>query len=66
MEDVAFSQAMKRLGAAAAPRARVTTSGRRWERDGILRTAVLMWRLRLAYWLGAKPDELARRYADRR
>jgi rSAM/selenodomain-associated transferase 2 len=66
MEDVAFSRAMRRLGAPAAPRARVTTSGRRWERDGILRTAVLMWRLRLAYWLGAKPDELARRYADRR
>jgi hypothetical protein len=30
----------------------------------VLRTVLLMWRLRLAYALGASPDELARRYAD--
>ena len=62
MEDIAFSKAMKRRGPPACLRARVTTSGRRWERGGILRTVLLMWRLRLAYFLGASPDELARRY----
>lgn len=65
MEDIAFSKAMKHRGAPAALHEKVTTSGRRWERQGVLRTMVLMWRLRLAFFLGAEPDELARRYAGR-
>jgi rSAM/selenodomain-associated transferase 2 len=64
MEDVAFSKAMKRSSAPACLRERATTSARRWERDGVLRTVLLMWRLRLAYFLGVSPDELARRYAS--
>ena len=62
MEDVAFSKAMKRRAPPACLRARVTTSGRRWEQRGVLRTIVLMWWLRLAYALGADPAMLARRY----
>ena len=62
MEDVAFCKAMKRRGPPACLRARVRTSGRRWEQRGVLRTVVLMWRLRLMYFFGAHPDELARRY----
>jgi hypothetical protein len=53
---------MKRRGPPACLRGRVTTSGRRWESRGVLRTIVLMWRLRLAYFLGARPDDLARIY----
>lgn len=64
MEDIAFSKAMKRISPPASLRARVRTSGRRWERHGVLRTVLLMWRLRLAYFLGASPDQLARRYAS--
>jgi rSAM/selenodomain-associated transferase 2 len=63
MEDIAFSRAMKRVSPPACLRARARTSARRWERHGVLRTVLLMWRLRLAYWLGADPDELARRYS---
>jgi rSAM/selenodomain-associated transferase 2 len=62
MEDIAFSKAMKRRSRPACLRERVTTSARRWEKNGVLRTVLLMWRLRLAYFLGASPDELARRY----
>jgi rSAM/selenodomain-associated transferase 2 len=62
MEDVAFSKAMKRSGRPACLRNRVVTSGRRWESRGVLRTVVFMWRLRLMYFLGARPDDLARRY----
>ncbi len=62
MEDVALSTRLRRLGRPACLRQRVTTSSRRWERDGVLRTIVLMWRLRLAYALGADPRVLARRY----
>lgn len=62
MEDVALSRALKHATAPAALRDRVVTSGRRWERHGIFRTIVLMWRLRAAYALGADPHRLARRY----
>lgn len=65
MEDVAFSKAMKRLYRPVCLRERVVTSGRRWEKRGTLRTILLMWRLRLAYWLGADPARLARRYDGR-
>ena len=62
MEDIALTRALKRVGRPLCLRARVTTSGRRWERQGVLRTILLMWRLRLAYFLGAEPSLLARRY----
>jgi len=66
MEDIAFSRAMKRRGRPACLRERVSTSGRRWEARGVLRTIVLMWRLRLLYALGVAPQRLARQYADPR
>ena len=62
MEDVALSKALRRASRPACLRTRVLTSGRRWERRGTLRTILLMWRLRLAYALGADPAALARRY----
>jgi rSAM/selenodomain-associated transferase 2 len=62
MEDVALSQALKRRGRPLCLRETVTTSSRRWERRGVYRTMALMWRLRLAYWLGADPAVLADRY----
>ncbi|MDP2298116.1 MAG: TIGR04283 family arsenosugar biosynthesis glycosyltransferase [Pseudolabrys sp.] len=62
MEDVALSAAHKRLGRPLALRARVTTSGRRWRQNGTLRTVLLMWRLRLAFYFGADPAKLARAY----
>ena len=65
MEDVAFSKAMKRRSPPACLRAKAVTSGRRWDEQGVLRTMRLMWRLRLAYFLGTAPDELARRYAGK-
>jgi rSAM/selenodomain-associated transferase 2 len=62
MEDVALSARLKRVGRPLRLRSRAITSGRRWEKHGVLRTIVLMWRLRLAYYLGAEPAVLARRY----
>jgi rSAM/selenodomain-associated transferase 2 len=62
MEDIALSRALKRYSRPVCLRQRVLTSSRRWERDGIARTVLLMWRLRLAYFLGADPDRLARIY----
>lgn len=62
MEDIALSARLKRVGAPACLKDRVLTSGRRWEKHGILRTIVLMWRLRAEYFLGTAPEILARRY----
>jgi len=64
MEDVALSARLKAISAPACVAARAVTSGRRWERRGVLRTVLLMWRLRLAYFFGARPEDLARRYAN--
>ena len=62
MEDVALSKRLKRFGPPLCLNHRLTTSGRRWEKHGVLRTIVRMWLLRLAYWLGADPAKLAARY----
>jgi rSAM/selenodomain-associated transferase 2 len=66
MEDVALSRELRRLSRPACVHDRVNTSGRRWERAGTVRTVVLMWRLRLAFALGADPRGLARRYGVER
>jgi len=63
MEDVAFSRLMRQLSPPACVAARAVTSARRWERHGVARTVLLMWRLRYDYWRGADPDDLARRYS---
>lgn len=62
MEDIALSRRLKALSRPLCLGARVVTSSRRWEQHGVLRTILLMWRLRLAYFLGADPGALARRY----
>lgn len=62
MEDIALSRLLKRYGSPLCVAHRLSTSGRRWEKHGVLRTVLLMWRLRLAYRLGADPDQLAARY----
>ncbi len=63
MEDIAFSRQLKIYSPPLCIAHKLTTSGRRWEQQGVWRTMLLMWRLRLAYWLGADPDRLAQRYA---
>ena len=62
MEDIALSRLLKRHARPVCLRQRVSTSARRWERHGVWRTVLLMWRLRLAYFLGADPRQLAIRY----
>ena len=62
MEDVEISRRLRAMGRPACLRARVTTSGRRWETRGVWRTIFLMWRLRWRYWRGASPQALAEAY----
>ena len=66
MEDIEFSKQLKRMGSVAALSDRVVTSSRRWEQHGIIRTILLMWKLRLLYWMGSSPDYLVKIYRDAR
>jgi GT2 family glycosyltransferase len=65
MEDIELCRRLKAWPGAGAPaclRARVHTSGRRWQQHGTWRTIVLMWRLRWRYWRGEPAETLARLY----
>jgi rSAM/selenodomain-associated transferase 2 len=64
MEDILISRRLKQLGPPLCIAAPALTSARRWEKAGVIRTVLLMWRLRLALFLGAEPDRLAQRYQD--
>jgi rSAM/selenodomain-associated transferase 2 len=62
MEDIALSRKLKRLSRPICIAVPAVTSGRRWDYHGLWNTIVLMWRLRLAYYLGAEPARLALSY----
>jgi rSAM/selenodomain-associated transferase 2 len=62
MEDIALSKRLKRVAPPLCLTTPVVTSGRRWEKHGVIKTILLMWWLRFAYFLGANPAWLARTY----
>ena len=64
MEDVALSKKLKLISSPACLYAKVSTSGRRWEQFGVFKTILLMWRLRLGYFLGEDPQVLAKLYRE--
>jgi len=66
MEDIAFCRTLKSLGKIACLRSCVITSARRWEIDGVWRTILRMWILKLLYLAGVPPSRLERFYADTR
>ena len=65
MEDVGFCARLKRRGRIRCLSLRVITSARKWEREGLVRTIVLMWALRLAYFARVDPTQLHRWYYGR-
>ena len=66
MEDIALSSSLKRVSRPLCLADKAVISGRRWERRGVLRTVLLMWRLRLKFFFGAAPASLARLYDGER
>ena len=66
MEDIAFSARLRRWGRPLCLPQVLVASSRRWETNGVWRTIVLMWRLRLAFFFGAEPRQLAKIYHGRR
>jgi len=62
MEDVAMSKLLRKRARPECVNQYVVTSSRRWQNNGILRTVLLMWWLRLQYFLGAPPEKLVKQY----
>lgn len=62
MEDIDFSRRLKSLGNMVALPDKVQTSFRRWEQCGPLKTILLMWTLRVLFWLGVSPERLSHWY----
>ncbi len=62
MEDIELSKKLKKFSKPACIKNAVITSSRRWEKNGIVKTTLLMWQLRLLYFLGVSPDKLFTRY----
>lgn len=65
MEDVELARRLKRRGRIGRLRSKVTASARKWEREGVFRTILLMWALRFLYFIGVNPSRLHRWYYGR-
>ena len=66
MEDIEFSSRAKKISLPVVIKKPVITSARRWQHYGVIKTIVLMWRLRAMYWFGVPADKLARLYRQAR
>ncbi len=62
MEDIEISKRLKRYAHPASIDTPLVTSSRRWEKGGVIRTILLMWKLRLLYWLGKDAESLVKMY----
>ena len=63
MEDFELVQRLKRQGRIAIAPTSVITSGRRWQKIGVLKTTLINQLIVLAYYLGVSPTRLARWYS---
>ena len=62
MEDIELS---RQLGAHSKPlclRSKIITSPRKWQQEGLVRTVLLMWAIRLKYFLGVSAEQLVKDY----
>jgi uncharacterized protein len=65
MEDFDLIKRLQKLGKIAIAPASVTTSGRRWQKLGIIKTTLINQLVIAAYHLGIAPDRIARLYQRR-
>ena len=62
MEDIAISKKLRGISKPVRIVQTAVTSSRRWEERGLLKTVLLMWQLRLLYFLGVSPSRLVIMY----
>ncbi len=66
MEDIELSKRLKQRGQPICLNSKVVSDSRRWEEHGIVRTIILMWSLRLLYFLGVDIGLLAKVYTRKK
>ena len=66
MEDCAICDRARKRASPRILQNHVTSSSRRWQNNGLVKTVVMMWSLRLAFWLGVSPHRLHRIYYPQR
>lgn len=64
MEDIELSSRLNWFGGPACIKHQVLVSARRWQQQGILRTVLQMWWLRLLFWSGRSAEKIAYRYRN--
>ncbi len=66
MEDWEFSKTMAKKGRLLYVDKKIYTSARRWEKHGVLKTIILMHKIKILYKLGISPSKLKEIYRDAR
>ena len=66
MEDVDLCARLKLNHPPFCSKIKIRTSSRRWIKNGIIRTILLMWKIRFMYWQGTPADQLAKMYNNAR
>jgi rSAM/selenodomain-associated transferase 2 len=64
MEDLEIIRRLRKIGKVVLLLQYVTTSARRHEKMGLVRSVLFMWYLRTLYRFGASPAKLQRKYVD--
>ncbi|XTZ12687.1 MAG: TIGR04283 family arsenosugar biosynthesis glycosyltransferase, partial [cyanobacterium endosymbiont of Rhopalodia inflata] len=62
MEDFEFIQKLNKRGKIVIVSAKVVTSGRRWQKLGVVKTTLINQLIILGYYLGVPPEKLAQWY----
>ncbi|HEY0754773.1 MAG TPA: TIGR04283 family arsenosugar biosynthesis glycosyltransferase [Ktedonobacteraceae bacterium] len=64
MEDLEIIARLRQLGRVVLLPRYVSTSARRHQQVGLVRSVLFMWYLRILYKFGASPEQLQRKYVD--
>ncbi len=62
MEDIEICKRLKKKSAPINVTTPLLTSSRRWEKRGVFKTILLMWKMRFLYFVGVDTDKLSRLY----
>lgn len=64
MEDVEICKRLKQYCQPYCSKQKVVSSARRWQKNGLISTVLLMWKIRLAFFFGASAESLSRSYRN--
>ena len=62
MEDIELSKKLRKYSWPICLNEHVTTSSRKWEQQGVLKTILLMWRLRILFYFGTPAEKIKEYY----